>query len=92
MFRIFGVFNTCLQYIYIYIRYYVVKVDDFVGVLVAYIKRPVNYVVGRIVLRPHAAIYGRNQYVHIVRLAVKGVWHDHGQSVLLVLPVHWRVQ
>ena len=58
------------------------KVDDFVGVLVAYIHRPVNDVVGRVVLRPQAAIYGHSQYVHIVLIAVKRVWHDHCQSVL----------
>ena len=63
----FGVLILACKYVRSFLR----KVDDFVGVLVAYIYRPVNYVVGHVVLRPQAAIHGRSQDVYIVLLAVE---------------------
>ena len=56
---------------------FVRKVDNLVNGLVAYIYRPVNHVVGRVVVRPRAAIDGSGQYVHFVParviLEVEGV-------------------
>ena len=68
------------------------KVDDLVDGLVAYIKCPQDYVVGREVSRPHVAIDGGGNHVYIVLLVVKSVEHGHGQSVFFVLPMLRRVQ